>query len=556
MKERQQQYFTIFSEISTAIHSNKGTNQILQIIVQKSAVLFNACGCSLRVLNRQQNLLELRNAFGLSHHYLNKGPLRATAGLTEIYEEGPVVISDVQSDLRVQYPEAARKEGIVTIIGLPFEIIGDLRMVLRIYLNRRMDLDSDDILFLNTLSEQCAIALKNAMFPGRYFETFLKVSKAIHAGQNTHDILQNIVTHITDIMAAKGCIFWIIDNDALEIKTKVSCGFTYESLAAVDFNTLTEIFQAPDRHPVHIRDARYDPRLPNLERLGKKRIVSVTGIPFTIVDPLSGILAVYFSHEKRLLQREINFLQALGEQGAIALHKALRYDENRLRAFRETIEGLVLALEAKDICTHGHSVKVARYARMTARQMGLPEKQAETLYHAGLLHDIGKIGMQDDILFNLGRLSLRQFEIVKKHPTIGARILKPLSFLDDLVPLILHHHERFDGSGYPAGKKGTDIPLGARILSVCDSFDAMVSERPNMKKISVGNALNELRARAGTWFDPAVTDAFITAVKATPDAVKPFELPQDYFEKYREEFKPPRREGGFEKHLTDFWAGI
>ncbi len=558
MKNRQDHFFKTIARINRAIYRGRSADMILQMIAENITALFHSsCGCTLRVLNRQSNLLELQNAFGMSPQYLAKGPVRAVDGLCEIYEKAPVVIRDIAEDLRVQYPEDALAEGIVSIVGLPLKIMGDMRMVLRIYLKNEIDLAPHDILFLNTLAEQCAIAAQNTIFPDRYLDIFRKVSSAIHSGHDTLAVLQAIVTQITEEMAAKGSIFWIIDNDTRKIKNKITCGFTFQSLAAVDFKTLKDIFVTGKGGPVHIRDCRYDPRLPDLERLGKKQIVSVTGIPFKIVDQLSGILAVYFSHEKKLTPRETKFLQALAEQGAISLHKALRYDDSMLQAFRETIEGLVLALEAKDICTHGHSIKVAHYARMTAIEMGLSTQQIENVYHAGLLHDIGKIGMEDGILFNLGKLSLQEYEIIQKHPVIGARILKPLSFMNDIIPLILNHHERFNGSGYPQGKKAGDIPMGARILAVCDSFDAMISERPNMKKIKLDKALSTLRKQAGIFFDPTVVTAFIAAITKNPSAVKPFELPENYFTKYRNELKSSKiNDLTSGNMLTGFTGGI
>ena len=368
----------------------------------------------------------------------------------------------------------------------------------------------------------------------KYFQTFTEVSKAIHSGTSTSDIIKSIVNHITDIMEATGCIYWIINNESRKIETRVSFGFNYRSLSEVDFDTLLTIFEPNPQKMTFIEDCRYDERIPNLERLGKKRIVSVVGMAFEIVDQYSGILAVYFGRERELSQSETDFLKALGEQGAIALHKSLRYDEKMLKMFRQTVEGLALALEAKDTQTHGHSLKVACYARLTAEALGQTEKQIETVYHAGLLHDIGKINTRDKILSRLGKLSSKEMNAIKKHPEIGAKILKPLSFLGDVVPLILYHHERFDGSGYPEGKKGEDIPLGARILAVCDSFETMISGRANMERIDPLDAVIRLKKCAGTLFDPVVTDALISSIKSNPEVVESFSGTKLYFgnEKY------------------------
>ena len=260
--------------------------------------------------------------------------------------------------------------------------------------------------------------IKGPMISGyhQYFKAFADVSKAIHSGMETGEILGRIVASITETMAAKGCIYWIINRQTASIEHKVSSGFDYRSLSGVDLATLQTIFPADAESMVFIADARYDDRLPDLERLGKRRVVSVIGMPVEIVPPYGGILAVYFGMKRDLSRAEVEFLTALGEQGAIALHKALRYDERLLDTFRQTVEGLAMALEAKHPETHGHSLNVARLAKITALEMGLTEKEAQSLYQAGLLHDIGKIGTGREILGRLGHLSNREMDLVRIHP--------------------------------------------------------------------------------------------------------------------------------------------
>ncbi len=350
----------------------------------------------------------------------------------------------------------------------------------------------------------------------QYFKAFASISKAIHSGRDTHEILTQIVTSISGIMEARGSIYWIVNKDLGQIEHKVSCGFDYTSLSTVDFKILETLFKPDSDQMTFIDDARYDPRIPNLDRLGKKRIKSVIGMPFKIVEPWVGILAVYFEKKRQFVSGEKTFLHALGEQGAIALHKALAYDEKMLATFKQTIAGLVLALEAKDSETHGHSVRVARYAKLTAAALGLSERKAEDIYHAGLLHDIGKIGMSDKIMMRLGRVSGEEMDIVRRHSVAGAKILEPLTFLSSIVPMVLHHHERFDGSGWPHGLKGDHIPIGARILSVCDAFETMISGRALMDKIDLFDAAIQLREGCNTVFDPKAVKALVHVIKTTP----------------------------------------
>ena len=152
--------------------------------------------------------------------------------------------------------------------------------------------------------------------------------------------------------------------------------------------------------------------------------------------------------------------------------------------------------------------------------------------HAGLLHDIGKIAMDDTILANLGNLMPGDMETIKKHPVIGARIIAPLSSLANVAELIRSHHERYNGTGYPEGLIGEAIPLGARIIAVTDSFDAMTSQRPGTQTVGVKKAMSLLLEQAGTTFDPEVVRDFVRAIEKNPEAVAPFTLTEDYLSQH------------------------
>lgn len=181
-------------------------------------------------------------------------------------------------------------------------------------------------------------------------------------------------------------------------------------------------------------------------------------------------------------------------------------------AHLETIQALALALDAKDPYTLGHSERVAEYAEEVGRQMNLPESEIELLRYAGILHDIGKIGISDAVLNKVGKLTDAEFQLIQSHTTIGARVVKPMGVLRGVSQVIRHHHERYDGRGYPDGLKGEEIPLAARILAVADAFDAMTSDRVYRAGLAVDEAVEELIRNKGTQFDPRVVDVFVEKV--------------------------------------------
>lgn len=183
---------------------------------------------------------------------------------------------------------------------------------------------------------------------------------------------------------------------------------------------------------------------------------------------------------------------------------------------KKTIRALGKSVELKDTSTEGHSARVAFYGVIIGKALFLPDAHISLLEDAGYLHDLGKIGISEKILNKNGPLSPEEWEIMKTHPEKSAHIIEALGFLSDLVPLVKHHHEKFDGSGYPAGLKGEDIPLGARIISVADAFDAITSARCFRKGSPVGYAVTELKQNAGKQFDPMIVDIFISEIKKFP----------------------------------------
>lgn len=191
----------------------------------------------------------------------------------------------------------------------------------------------------------------------------------------------------------------------------------------------------------------------------------------------------------------------------------LMLTQNRLKESQvETIMSLVLSQEAKDRYTYGHSERVTKYSVAIAREMGLLEEDIEVIERAGKLHDLGKIGINDEILFSEGSLDEEKMNVIRTHPAKGVNILEPLKFLDREKEIIRHHHERYDGRGYPDGLKGEQISLGARIMAVADAFDAMKSTRPYKNNLSKTEIVSELLSHSGTQFDPKIVNVFLKIV--------------------------------------------
>lgn len=183
--------------------------------------------------------------------------------------------------------------------------------------------------------------------------------------------------------------------------------------------------------------------------------------------------------------------------------------EQLVKSYLETIEILRYTVEAKDTYTRGHSERVSEYSVLIGKKLGLPQSDLKTLKIGGLFHDIGKIGIADSILMKTGKLTNSEYNEIKKHPIIGKNILSNASIFQDIIPIVLYHHERYDGKGYPEGLRGNDIPLLARIVCVADSFDAMTSKRSYRDVLDYDYVKNEIKSQSGTQFDPVIATTFL-----------------------------------------------
>lgn len=250
--------------------------------------------------------------------------------------------------------------------------------------------------------------------------------------------------------------------------------------------------QITKRHPVPaIIITAKDEKADELEALS-------SGIDYYLVKPID--LDILMLKVERVLTK------------AIYSHELVNSHRRNQRLFLNLLTVMAKILEAKDYYTQFHSENVARYARLLAEKCGFSKDQVEKIGIAGILHDFGKIGVKEGILNKNGHLTEQEFDLVKQHPEIASAILEPIGDLKDIIQDIRHHHESYNGHGYPDGLKGDEIPIGARILSIADSFDAMTSHRTYHEPMSLEASKQELRRCAGTQFDPKLVELFVDVI--------------------------------------------
>jgi putative nucleotidyltransferase with HDIG domain len=224
-------------------------------------------------------------------------------------------------------------------------------------------------------------------------------------------------------------------------------------------------------------------------------------------------LLTSFNNMSVTLKEAVGHLNQYAADLQLELEEKERLMEEQQKMYLKFISSAAKAIEAKDRHTHGHSERVSEYTVKIARQLELDMATMESVRVAAVLHDIGKIGLQDAILLKPSSLTRDEFDLVKQHPVIGADILAPLQ-LDELVlDGVKHHHERWDGTGYPDGKSGNEISVVARIIAVADAFDAMTSSRPYRKSLPLEVAIEEIDKCTGSQFDPEVVNSFLQVLE-------------------------------------------
>ncbi|NIM01951.1 MAG: response regulator [Acidobacteria bacterium] len=214
--------------------------------------------------------------------------------------------------------------------------------------------------------------------------------------------------------------------------------------------------------------------------------------------------------ENRSYQEHLEDLVELRTGELVEKHREVEHLYDDLQdSYESTLQALVTALDFRDNETQGHSYRVVEYAVIVAKEMGIEEPELTWIRRGAILHDVGKIGIPDSILKKPGKLDEAEWEEMKRHPEMGFRMLQHIRFLEPALDIVMSHQERFDGTGYPRGLQGEEIPLGARIFAVVDTFDAMTSDRPYRKALTIEDARSEIREWSGRQFDPDVAEAFL-----------------------------------------------
>lgn len=345
--------------------------------------------------------------------------------------------------------------------------------------------------------------------------TIYKIGLAINSTIDIDRLFNLIVQKTTSTLEAQIGYIILYDKEqqTLNVTNLIGNGKLLAPQRAIKMkDTGVSAWVINNRQPLLIADINQAPQFDRFSELGYERKTLICA-PLMVMDDIIGTISVVNkTNDGQFYSSELEMLTTIAAQAAIAIKNATLYDEQQ-QTYLNTIQALVTAIEASDSYTKGHSERVTRYSVEIGRSFDLPADRLQILERAAILHDIGKIGIDLSLLNKEGKLSAHDITELQLHPVIGMKILEPIEFLKDVRTCIGQHHERYDGMGYPNHIKKDDQLLESRILCVADAFDAMTSDRPYRKALTLDVAITELLENSGTQFDPAVVDIFVAILE-------------------------------------------
>jgi len=358
--------------------------------------------------------------------------------------------------------------------------------------------------YFDSITKKLEVKIKELESSKRIIQNiFHKIGEAATSVRGIDSLLEFILQSISSAAGSKGGFIMLADEDSASLKVSVIYSEDAKPPRLAPVKIGNGILGRVAKHgkPVKIFGSEL-----STEGLNFRSLLCV---PLGYKDKMIGIIALFDKKSAdSFLDDDFNLFKDVASQTAVAISNyQLNMDVEK--AYLDTVRALAMAVEAKDPYSGGHLDRVAKYCMDIGRKIGLKEQGLKILHDGAYLHDLGKIGIRDDVLKKTSRLTDEEYEEMKKHAVIGETIMKPVKSLSKLCSVVRSHQERWDGSGYPDGLKAEDIPLHARILAVADVYDALITERPYKKAMTKEAAAEELKKLAGVKFDKRIVEAFL-----------------------------------------------
>lgn len=378
----------------------------------------------------------------------------------------------------------------------------------------------------NSLSASFADSIHEPKPHAEYFEVtheanvmldlLHNVGRKVSSSSELTKLVKQITKMTQHALNASASSVLLLDDKELELIFEVAEGQAGKRLRKVRLDTQSGIAGWVARHGKSlmvndvINNRHFDRSIDEITGFATRSIICA---PLVVGGKIIGVIEVLNKMDGTdFNQQDLETLVSVASTAAMSIEN-VRLHRSELDAYKSTIKALAAAIDAKDHYTLGHSQRVMEYTLLGGTSLLFSDEELEVLEYASILHDIGKIGIADSILTKPGALTTKEWNVMREHSFIGANILNAILFLEKPRKLVLHHHERYDGKGYPDGLNGEAIPMGARLLAVADAYDTMTTDRSYRAALGIDYATRELHRCSGTQFCPVAVDAFINGLE-------------------------------------------
>jgi PAS domain S-box-containing protein/putative nucleotidyltransferase with HDIG domain len=516
------------NRISTALRRAQTAEQMLPCILDETLKILESSAGVIWLFSPPSGLLtrtEVRGWFGLIH----EEPVRPGEGISGlVFNTGePIISREFYTDERTR--EAIRRQippgwgGACVPIRTGDEIIG----VLLVSVQLPRQLDENDAHLLATISEIAGSAIhRSSLYEHsqrqlQRLASLRAIDLAINTTLDLRVTLDILIDHIMTQLKVDAVSVLLMNSVTQTLQRGASAGFWTDAISKwqpnINENLSGHVVQS--RSQVHVPNLAFEPRY-RVQSFKAEGFITYFGVPLIAKGQVKGVLEIYHRSVLNPDTEWKSFLEILSGQAAIAIDNATLFEDlqktniNLSLAYDATIEGWSRAMELRDRDTEGHTLRVADQTVQLARQMGLRDADLVHVRRGALLHDIGKMGVPDSILQKPGAFVEQEWEIMRRHPEYAYGMLAPIAYLRPSIDIPYCHHEHWDGTGYPRGLKGEQIPLAARIFAVVDVWDAITSDRPYRKAWKLKRAREYIRKNSGSHFDPVVVNAFLEMIES------------------------------------------